>query len=480
MPTIRSLIGNGRAAGIARATILCSIVLFASPVLAQASDEGVPPWQRPPGQSSRFREAAIEHTEFVPQGESVTEGKIGQPARSPAGAPRNMPGPDGSTVIGSGAGEDSPWAAEECTDCEYENCLNPFPNRLWVRGEFLAMFGKSASLQPLATTSSPSATRPQAGVLGQPTTSVLFGADDRDPGILPGGRFTLGYKCSPCAESGFEVTYMFLADESANFRATSDATPIIARPFFNVETNVQDSLVVAFPGQQAGGIAISLSDEFNSLEALWRQSICTPSGRRLDFLFGYRYGHFTEILNVNSISTFTGQVGVIPIGTVSVVNDRFSAINNFQGGELGLSTRFQRCRWSMDVQGKFAMGNTRSLIDISGNSSITVPPSPPTPSNGGLLALPTNIGRFEENNFTVIPELGITIGYDLTDRLKASFGYTFLYWSRVARPGDQLDLNVNPSQLSGGTLTNNASPQFRFVPGDYWVQGVTLGLDYRF
>ncbi len=342
------------------------------------------------------------------------------------------------------------------------------------------MFGKSPSVPPLATTSGPGTTRPNAGVLGLASTGTLFGNENEDFGIFPGGRFTLGYRCGPCEESGLEVVYMFLGEKSASFSADDQSFPIIARPFFNVETSLQDSLVVAFPAQQTGSINVDLSNEFNSLEMLWRQSTITQNGRRVDFLVGYRYGHFAEILNIDSTSTFISQVGLIPVGTISQVSDRFSALNDFQGGEFGISTKKQFCRWSVEFLGKFAVGNTRSKVSISGSSSITSPPSPPVTSNSGLLALPTNIGTFEENNFTVIPEFGVTIGYDLTCRLKASLGYTFLYWSRVARPSDQIDLSVNPSQLSSGTLTGNPAPQFHFTPGDYWVQGLTVGLDYRF
>jgi hypothetical protein len=465
---------------VARIALAALVGLAALPAFAQTANDGVPPWQRPPGQSGRIHAAAMERAEYVPQDESALEAGSERPARAPAESTISTPGPVAGGVVEGGSEEQVPWAADGCADCEYENCLNPFPNRLWVRGEFLALFGKSATLQPLVTTSPSSTPRAQAGVLGQPNTSILLGEGGTDPGVLPGGRFTLGYRRSPCDESGFEVSYMFLANKSAVFTATNDTTPVIARPFFNVETNVQDSLIIALPGQQSGGIRVSLADQFNSVEAIWRQSISTANCRPVDVLFGYRYGHFTEILSANSVSTFVAQAGVIPAGTVAVVNDRFAAVNDFQGGELGLSTRFRRCQWSLDVTGKFALGNTRSVVTVSGDSTIIPPTGSSTRSNGGLLALPTNIGRFEENNLTVIPELGMTLGYDVTPRLKATIGYTFLYWSRVARPGDQLDLNVNPSQLSGGTLTNNASPQFRFVPGDYWVQGVTAGLDYRF
>ena len=46
-----------------------------------------------------------------------------------------------------------------------------------------------------------------------------------------------------------------------------------------------------------------------------------------------------------------------------------------------------------------------------------------------------------------MPEIGFTLGYDLTSRLKATVGYTLLYWSNVARPGDQIDLNVDSRQF---------------------------------
>ena len=74
--------------------------------------------------------------------------------------------------------------------------------------------------------------------------------------------------------------------------------------------------------------------------------------------------------------------------------------------------------------------------------------------------------------------------------MKATFGYSLLYLSQVARPGDQIDasgqaagstnVNVNPSQLSGGDLTGVPSPQHRFITTDFWAQGLSFGLDYRF
>src|SRR5204862_492234 len=70
-----------------------------------------------------------------------------------------------------------------------------------------------------------------------------------------------------------------------------------------------------------------------------------------------------------------------------------------------------------------------------------------TEAQGGLLALPSNIGRYSRDRFAVLPEASINLGYQVTPWLRATAGYTFLYCSNVVRPGDQVNLAVNPTQL---------------------------------
>jgi Putative beta barrel porin-7 (BBP7) len=55
---------------------------------------------------------------------------------------------------------------------------------------------------------------------------------------------------------------------------------------------------------------------------------------------------------------------------------------------------------------------------------------------------------------------GGAIGYNLTYNLRATVGYTFLYWNTVARPGDQIDTSLNLSQLDSGGLVGPARPRF--------------------
>jgi hypothetical protein len=68
----------------------------------------------------------------------------------------------------------------------------------------------------------------------------------------------------------------------------------------------------------------------------------------------------------------------------------------------------------------------------------------------------------------------------LTQHIRAYVGYTFLCWTDVVRPGNQIDLALNPSQIPTGTLTGPARPTFTRHESDVWVQGVNLGLEFRF
>ena len=317
--------------------------------------------------------------------------------------------------------------------------------------------------------------------LGQTGTEVLFGGDNVDFGIRSGARFTLGYCFTPCQDTGLEVTYLFLGNSAVDFNATSQTTPILALPFYNVRSFQQDSLVLAYPDQQTATIHAHTENELNSVDVLYRQTLLQKCDRELDFLIGYRYARFAEDLTIDDSTTYTNPVGVFVDGTIIARTDRFTASNEFHGAELGFVAKRQCCRWSLELLTKLALGNTQSRVSIDGSTAETVPPSTTSvPYRGGLYALPTNSVNYERNNFSVIPELGVTLGYDITCRLKATVGYTFMYWSQLARAGDQVDTNVNYSQGLGGTLSGIGAPQFKLVTTDFWAQGLNIGLNYRF
>jgi hypothetical protein len=414
-------------------TLLLSAFLNGTSAQAQTDLAAVAPWQLPPEmQSGNDAPRAVQRTEH---GEA---------------------GPSGTCDGGSDCGG----------DCDVGSYCYPCDGWFWFRGDYLMWWGKSVHLPSLAANN-------LAG------TSIIFGDQSVDQRLRSGGRFSLGGWLSECQETGIEVTYLFLGSSTVTFTQTSQDNPTLTRPFFNASTFRQDALVLAEPGVQSGSLSTSISNELQSVEALFRQVMFRQCGEEVDFLIGYRYGWLAEGLAVNSSTSIINK-SPIEAGTVIAVSDLFDARNVFHGGELGIAAKSRYCRWSLEVLGKLALGSTQSRSIVSGSTTTTPSGGTPVVASGGFLALPTNSGTFQQTGFAVMPELGVTLGYDLTCRLKATCGYTLLYWSRVVRPADQVDTELNSTQFSSGRLQGFPAPQPQFVLTDYWAQGLALGLEYRF
>ena len=86
---------------------------------------------------------------------------------------------------------------------------------------------------------------------------------------------------------------------------------------------------------------------------------------------------------------------------------------------------------------------------------------------GGVYAQPSNIGSYNRNELSAIPEVGVNVGCQLTAHLRALVGYSFLYIAEVVRPGDQIDRTVNLTQQNAGGLVGAARPQFAFNALDF-------------
>jgi hypothetical protein len=105
---------------------------------------------------------------------------------------------------------------------------------------------------------------------------------------------------------------------------------------------------------------------------------------------------------------------------------------------------------------------------------------------GGYFALPTNMGGHSRTVFAVVPELRLGVGYRLTPATSLHFGYSALFASEVARPGNHVNRSINPTQSASWTedpnaaLTGPAQPSFSFHSSSFWAQGVSLGVNVRF
>ncbi len=342
------------------------------------------------------------------------------------------------------------------------------PHDEWVRAEALLWWTRGSHIPPLLTTSPDGTSSTQAGVLNQPGTEVLLGNQRLNNDFRAGGRISFGTWLDESDSFGIEFAYLGLGQSTDQFISTSPGSPILARPFFNADTGVEDAHLIAYPNLLQGSFSAVSTSNFQVAECLMRWAIARGCGYRIELLGGYRFQQLAEGLDIAD----TSSAGA-PSSTIQI-SDQFHTRNDFNGGELGIAIERRLCRWSLESNLKLALGDTHSRIDINGSTTTAA-----GVFSGGLLALPSNMGAHNADQFSVIPELSMTLGYNLTCHLRATLGYTFIYWSNVSRPGDQIDLNVSPSQFPPPTASSE-KPAFVQHTSDFWAQGVNVGLDYRF
>jgi hypothetical protein len=373
--------------------------------------------------------------------------------------------------------EEDFWTTPSCDRSEC--CLGTLlQNRLWLRSEYLLWWAKGSDT-PALVTSNPVGTTPEmSGILGEPGTTTLFGDSNVTDNLRPGGRFTLGYWLTPSRRFGIEADYAFLGSGITRYRADISTMPILARPYYDMAADADAALLVAHPDFLSGSVAVDATNDFQSAELLWRGAMFQRCGDRLDFVVGYRFAQVDDGLAIHQLSEWTRAQGVIPAGTTKDITDDFNTTNQFHGGQLGVAYQERMGQWSVQMLAKLGLGNTHSRVQIDGRTITTLPSGISGTFEGGLLAQSSNIGTYERNSFSVMPELGVMIGYDITCRLRATFGYTFLYWSKVARPGDQIDTSL--AQLPPEPTIAGGGPVFAFDTTDFWAQGMNFGLDYRF
>lgn len=400
----------------------------------------------------------------------------------------------------SGKGQDSGGGC----DC----CLN---GRHWLSADYLMWWTKGMRIPPLVTTTTvdPPVLGSADGSLDQAGHVILYGDEEILRGRRSGMRFQAGTWLDDCCRLGFEADYYFLNEATERFSASSPGTvgsQVISRPFYDILRpgatammgipgpigNIQQ---VAFPDQLSGTITVTAQSDFQSAGTRMRYALCCETSgcqtahdgseyhfaKRLDFLLGYRFARLNESLGILEELDETGFF--VPPQQFQV-RDSFRTQNDFHGAELGVRGEWTTGRLSLDLLGKLALGNVRQRVAINGSTDVTVVGMPPEPTAaGGLLALTTNIGSYEQNSFAVIPELGATLGLQLTKRLRGTIGYSFVYWSNVVRPGDQIDLDLNQTfipRFNGGVAGSGFQrPGFNFRETDYWAQGLNVGLDYR-
>ncbi len=378
-------------------------------------------------------------------------------------------------------------AGGACEDAYWRPCLTLcFPRSGWFSADYLGWSPRGMRLPPLVTRSQGNVARNQTGVLGLTTTDILFGNENVVDDWMDGGRLQFGFWLDRCQTWGVGAEYFGFGEQTESFSASTTDHARLARPFFNVLTGAEDAELVSFPGVLTGRVGVDVTSELVGAGFHFRRQTncntgcggglfcgCGTFHSRTDMLFGYRYLQLDE-----SVSVREDLTGLPPDAGRFEIADRFGTRNQFNGVDLGILFNRRQGLWSIDLLAKLAIGNTRQTVDIQGNTLID---GVGTANNGGLLAQQSNMGQYRRDQFTILPELGATIGYQWTQHLRLKAGYTMIFWSNVVRPGDQIDLDINPNFLPPPAVPFGGAsrPAFKFVDTDYYVHGLNLGAEYN-
>ena len=298
-----------------------------------------------------------------------------------------------------------------------------------------------------------------------------------------GERYTLGFSFDQDQKWGLEGTYFDLQNVYASSGVTSNgsySSALMTFPFFNPTIPGEDSAPISIPGSFAGTAIVSTRSSLQGADINFVHNQIVSDGFRFDLLGGFRYANLQEGLYFTTDSPDVNTHHPAFFHTY----DRFSTNNNFYGGQLGLRASYDHSIFFVNATTKLAMG---SMFESVGTNGYTVTNSGGYVfAPGGYLTSPTNMGTATREQFAFVPELNLNVGIRLRPWATVMVGYSFLYLSSVARPGDQIDRTINPSQSFAisntypGTVTNPARPALDVHNGDFWAQGLNLALELRF
>jgi hypothetical protein len=414
---------------------------------------------------------------------------------------------DTQPVIGPGGIciPDEPNAFDSTPSCKDGGKCDPCACHVWMSAEALFYWTKHGTLPgPVLTTGGPV----NLGTLGFPDTRVVVPSVDFDYGDSNGYRFSAGYSHADGFGThtlGFEATGFVLEKRSAASQVASDATgnPLLSRPIFNPQVITNTGLIgsetvlrVSGPDAFAGQMT------FASTSKLWGLEGNFIASRMLwgpDVIIGARYASLDETLAIaqqttvlaNGVAGFNGdivladQINGVPSGppnTLTIV-DRFGVRNQFWGGQIGLQGEAHLKSFFIFLQGKVAFGDNHEHLTIDGSTTLSSGGVTQTTS-GGTAAVKSNIGSHSHDDFAILPEANINVGFDVACWLRIYAGYNFLYWSDVVRPGDTVSRVINPglvpSSLQFGNNLGVNLPAAQFHTSSYWAHGFSVGFALRY
>lgn len=344
----------------------------------------------------------------------------------------------------------------------------------WFEAEYLLWAIRGQPAPPLVT-GGPAAS---GGILGTPGTAVLFGGSRLDDNPFSGARLTIGMWLDDCHRLAFEGDYFFLGQRSARFAADSGApgSGVLARPIFNAATGLPDALPIAFPGALSGSVTASAPTFFQGADGNISWTAYRDFRYHIDLLGGFRYLQLDERL----ITLSTSEASLAGLAASSGITDQFTTRTHFYGGQGGVRADYCWHHLVFGAKALLAVGYDDDVINFDGRSVLRVAGFRPLSAPSGLLVQPSNRGRHTSHGVATVPELDLRLAWQVHEQVQFFTGFTFLYWSDVVRPGDQIDTTVNPFQGPNGPLFGPARPAFMARESAFWAYGLDAGVQIRY
>jgi hypothetical protein len=383
------------------------------------------------------------------------------------------------------------------------------PKKFWLIGEYLFWAPSSMTVNyPVVTTSAAL----DFGVIFRPTTASI-GPGDRSISFdaTNGFRTTAGVNLDESGEIGAEASGFWLekASRSYNFGGNEFGLPVLALPYFNVNNGAQGSYIVSFPGINTGAINVQAESRVWGVEGslVYNAYGAGDGPGGLTLLIGPRYLQLREQFSVSTTSTtfgvppFDGVLGssFFPGGGgvfagaffgpalapyTATTTDIVKTANDFWGGQVGFRGDIGFGSWFVQLVGKFGAGYMRQRVDIEGSTTFT---AAGVTSNqpGGFYNLPQDLFRHRRDQFAVLGEAGVNVGYQVGSFLRVFGGYSFLWVNNVVRPTRSTTPMLNPNLIPisptfDGTAPANGLPRDITGDTDYHLQGFNVGVQISF
>jgi hypothetical protein len=331
----------------------------------------------------------------------------------------------------------------------------------WASVDYMLLWRKERFYPPLVTTNP---TAPP--ILGDPGTTILFGDENLGKAPKAAIRADIGIWLTRCL--GFGGGFFALKDSNIKFQEEGGANglPILGRPFFDTSVQMQTAFIFSYPSPlTVGKIDIDTSNHLWGYDIYAKRRYLASPCFKFDLIAGFVSSQIIDNININ-----TRQV----IETTEIfVHDKFNCTNNYYAGLVGAISEWRSKNWAISLSGKVGLGNMVKTVEIKGSETAITGTSRETIPTG-LLAQPSNIGENKAHKFEIVPQVNANLQLRIWGPLWLTAGYTYMYWPAVVLAGEQIDLNVNPTQLPG-PIVGTPSPLPHQHNKSFWMQGLTAG-----